>query len=315
MRWPKSIAVLCGGVGAARFLTGLVRVFPEERITAIVNTGDDIILHGLHISPDIDIVTYSLAGIVDEEKGWGISADTFSCLSMLKKMGEEIWFQLGDMDLATHLIRTDMLEQGYVLSEITDKLRRSLGVGTTIIPMSNEHIETRIVTGIGDVHFQEYLVKRGMRDKIISIKFKGVRGALPAPGVIRTIGESDLLVIAPSNPFVSTGTILSIRGVRQAMRRRRKPSIAISPIIGGRAVKGPLALMFRSFRKSPSALEVARMYSDIIDAFVIDTIDIRLETEIRKMGLTPFATDILMVDQAARTKVAKEVLRFSRQLC
>ena len=214
----ERIVCLAGGVGAAKFLRGLAEVVEPERITAIVNTGDDVEMHGLHVSPDLDIVMYTLAGIVDEEKGWGVEGDTFYCLEMLGRYGQETWFKLGDRDLATHILRTMWLRQGLGLSEITRRLRERLGVKVEIVPMTNDRVETRVVTDAGDLSFQEYLVKRGARDRVLDVYFKGIEGARPAPGVLERMGEADAIIVCPSNPVVSIGPILSVRGVRDALR-------------------------------------------------------------------------------------------------
>lgn len=314
MTWPKQITVLSGGVGAAKFLTGLVSVFPENRVTAIVNTADDIIIHGLHVSPDIDIITYSLAGIVNESKGWGIAGDTFRCMEMLERIGRQTWFRLGDKDIAIQVVRTEMLQKGHSLSRVTDLFRKAFGLKCRIVPMTDSHVETRIITNSGDFHFQEYLVKRRMRDRIDSIGFRGMAGARASPYVISSIARSDLVILSPSNPFVSIGTILSVEHIRETLRRRTKPTMAISPIIGGKVVKGPLGLMLKCFGKEITSLEVARMYRDIIDAFVIDKRDSELRHEIRRLGIAPFVTDTFMAGHRGRARLAKQVLEFSMQL-
>lgn len=314
MTWPKQITVLCGGVGAAKFLTGLVSVFPEKGVTAIVNTADDIITHGLYVSPDIDIITYSLARIVDESKGWGITGDTFRCMRMLDRIGQETWFRLGDMDIAIHIVRTELLQKGHSLSRVTELFRKAFGLKCRIIPMTDSHVETRIIAKAGDLHFQEYLVKRRMRDKINAIRFRGMSGARASPGVTSAITHSDLVILSPSNPFVSIGPILSVDSVRELMRSRNEPTIAISPIIGGKVVKGPLSLMLKTFKRETTSLEVASMYRDIIDAFVIDRSDSQLRHEIEQLGITPFVTDTFMAGQRGRVRLAKQVLKFSRQL-
>jgi LPPG:FO 2-phospho-L-lactate transferase len=209
------ITALAGGVGAARFLQGLVRLVPEEKLTVIVNTGDDIELYGLHISPDLDIVMYTLAGIVDEERGWGIKGDTFHCLEMLQEYGYETWFKLGDRDLATHIHRTYLLKSGLSLSEVTSKLCKALGLKLRILPMSDDRIETVIVTERGKMHFQEYLVKREAKDTVVNVKFKGIEKAKPTSGVLNSILNSKAVIICPSNPVVSIGTILSVKRVSE----------------------------------------------------------------------------------------------------
>jgi LPPG:FO 2-phospho-L-lactate transferase len=235
----RVITALAGGVGAARFLTGLVKLVKEEDLTVIVNTGDDIELHGLHISPDIDIVTYTLAGIIDEEKGWGIRGDTFHCLETLKKLGQEGWFALGDRDLATHVFRTALLRKGKKLSEITAAVSRAFGLKVNVLPMTDDPFETRIVTEHGAVHFQEYLVKGEAKDEILGVEFEGVDAAKPAEGVVDAVMDAELVIVCPSNPIVSIGTILSVKGVREAVNRTRARKVAVSPIVAGAPIKGP----------------------------------------------------------------------------
>ena len=208
------ITALAGGVGAARFLTGLVKLVEEKDVSIIVNTGDDIELFGLHISPDVDIVTYTLAGIVDEEKGWGIKGDTFHCLEALRKFNSEVWFNLGDKDLATHILRTNLLKHGSKLSEVTAQVSRLLGLEATILPMTDDKFETRVLIEEGSVHFEEYFVKREAKDDVLGVEFLGADRAKPAAGVLEAIKEAELVIICPSNPIVSIGTILSVRGFR-----------------------------------------------------------------------------------------------------
>jgi len=314
MSWPRTVAVLCGGVGGSRFLRGLAKVFENEKITAIVNTGDDIVLHGLHISPDVDTVLYTLAGVVDDSKGWGIKGDSFGCLKAMEKLGVETWFSLGDRDIATHIFRTSLLDGGWKLSQVTKLLAEKLGVKVRVIPMTDDRIETRIKTKGGWLHFQEYLVKRHMQDIIAGMAFAGVRDAKPAPGVIEAVTRSDLLVIPPSNPVVSVGTILSLRGVRTAVKRRKRPTVGVSPVIGGKVLRGPLAKMLRHRGVGVSSLSVARMYRGIIDGFVLDNCDATYASELRRIGIVPHFTDILMSDVRASAKLANETIEFSSTL-
>jgi len=225
------ITALAGGVGAARFLTGLVKVVDEKALSIIVNTGDDIELFGLHISPDIDIVVYTLAGIVDEEKGWGIKGDTFQCLEALRRLNQEVWFALGDRDLATHVFRTNFLKKGHKLSEVTAEIARALGLKMAIFPITDDKFETRIVTRDGALHFQEYLVKRGAKDEVLGVEFVGADNAKPAAGVVDAVMNAELVIVCPSNPVVSIGTILAVNGVRDALKQTEAKKIAISPIV------------------------------------------------------------------------------------
>jgi len=302
------ITALAGGVGAARFLEGLVRVVPQESLTVIVNTGDDIELHGLHISPDLDIVTYTLAGVVDEEKGWGIQGDTFHCLEMLKAYGRETWFGLGDKDLATHIYRTQLLSEGFPLSEVTSKLCRSLGLKIRILPMSNDRFETRIVTDRGNVHFQEYFVKRGAQDTVIDVVFEGSEKAQPSPGVVESILNAEAIIVCPSNPIVSIGTILSVRNVRSALRETKAKVVAISPIVGSAPIKGPADKLMRGLGLEVSAYSVARLYSDFLDVFIIDNTDQADKERIEELGLRVVVTDTIMKGLHEKVQLAAVTL-------
>jgi len=301
--------VLAGGVGAARFLQGLVKTVPEEEITVIVNTGDDIQLYDLHISPDLDIVTYTLAGIVNKEKGWGIDQDTFHCLKMLKGYGQETWFNLGDKDFATHIYRTYLLKQGLPLSEVTDTICQALGLRLKILPMTNEKFETRIMTDKGTLHFQEYLVKRQAKDNVINVLFEGSREAKPAPEVVDSILNARLVVVSPSNPIVSIGTILSVKNVRDALRKTKAKVVAVSPIVGGAPVKGPADKLMKGLGLEVSAYSVARLYQDFIDAFIIDHADRNEKRRIEQLGLQVVVTNTIMKTRADKVKLAEIVLK------
>jgi len=305
----EGVTCLAGGVGAARFLQGLVRAVPEEKVTVIVNTGDDIELHGLHISPDIDIVTYTLAGMVDEEKGWGIRGDTFRGLEMLRRYGRETWFNLGDMDLATHINRTHLLGRGLTLSESTDRHRRALGLKVRILPMSDDRFETHIVTDRGKVHFQKYLVERGAADAVTDVVFEGAEEARPAPGVIDSIMNSWAVIICPSNPIVSVGTILRVEGVREALRKTGAKIAAISPIVGGAPIKGPADKLMRGLGLEVSAREVAELYRDFLDIFVIDTIDEKERSGVEGLGLDVVVTNTVMRSMEDKVRLAETVLK------
>ncbi|MEM2123003.1 MAG: 2-phospho-L-lactate transferase [Candidatus Bathyarchaeia archaeon] len=309
MGWGVSITVLAGGVGAAKLLTGLVKLVGQEDITVIVNTGDDIELHGLHISPDIDIITYTLAGIVDEEKGWGVKDDTFQCLEALGRLGCETWFRLGDMDLATHIYRTSLLRRGSTLSQATAEISKALGVKVRILPMSDDKVETWIHTKDGLIHFQEYLVKRGMKDEVLGLELKGVEDAEPAPSVLDSILDSDGIIIPPSNPIVSIGTILSIKGVREALRSSKARRVAISPLIAGRAVKGPLEKLLSGLGLESSAYAIAEIYRDLIDTFILDKADIHEKPRIERLGLKVVTANTLMVNLEDKVQLADIALK------
>ncbi|MDQ1279044.1 MAG: 2-phospho-L-lactate transferase [Thermoproteota archaeon] len=303
------ITCLAGGVGAARFLQGLVKFVSEEEVTIIGNTGDDIELYGLNISPDLDIIIYTLAGLADEEKGWGLKGDTFNCLNMLKLYGHETWFNLGDRDIATHIYRTQLLKRGFPLSDVTKRLREKLSLKEEILPMTNDRFETRIRTPNGSIHFQEYLVKRQAQDDVLGVHFEGADKAKPAPGVIDSILKARTVVVCPSNPIVSIGTILSIRGVREALKETQANVAAISPIVGGSPVKGPADKLMRGLGKEVSAFAVARLYQDFIDSFVIDQIDQAEKEKIEGLGLHVVVTDSIMKSLDDKIRLAKAALQ------
>ena len=302
------IAALAGGVGAARFLSGVTRLVREEDLSVIVNTGDDIELFGLHISPDIDIVAYTLAGIVDEEKGWGIRGDTFQCLETLKKRGLDTWFGLGDRDLATHIYRTDRLKQGFTLTQITSEVCQSLGLKIKILPMTNDKFETRITTGIGSMHFEEYFVRRKCKDEILSVEFVGAITAKPSPGVLESILDAELIVICPSNPIVSIGTILAVEGVRDALRRTSARVIAVSPIVAGFPIKGPADKILRGLGLEVSAFGVAQLYADFLDTFIIDSKDSAAKSKIEQLGVNVKVTNTIMKSLDDKVSLARVVL-------
>jgi LPPG:FO 2-phospho-L-lactate transferase len=302
------ITALAGGVGAARFLTGLVRLVPEEELTVIVNTGDNITLHGLYISPDTDIITYTLAEIVGEKKGWGIRGDTFSCLDALKKLGEETWFKLGDKDIATHLYRTALLREGIKLSEVTKRIASAFGLKLAVLPMTDNVFETRIKTMEGDFHFEEYFVRRRARDEVLGVNFFGAEKAKPAPGVLDAIANSELIVICPSNPIVSIGTILEIKGIREGLLKTQARKVAISPIVGGSPIKGPADKLLRGLGHEVSAFGVAELYRDFLDTFVIDTVDSKERARIEELGVGVKVTNTIMGDLEAKVSLARTVL-------
>ncbi len=302
------ITALAGGVGAARFLTGLIQLVNPEDLSVIVNTGDDIELFGLHISPDVDIVSYTLVGIVDESKGWGIKDDTFHCLEMLRKHGQDVWFNLGDKDLATHIYRTNRLRQGASLTEITAELCNFLGLQSKILPMCNERFETWVKTPDGSMHFEEYFVKRQCKDEVLGIDFLGAANAKPSEDVLEAISEAERVVICPSNPIVSIGTILAVNGIRNALRQTNAHIVGISPIVGGTTIKGPADKMLRGLGVEVSAFGVAELYSDFLDGFVIDTADASLQSRIEKLGIDVVVTNTVMKSLADKVALAKAVI-------
>jgi LPPG:FO 2-phospho-L-lactate transferase len=302
------ITALAGGVGAARFLTGLAKLVTEEDLTIIVSTGDDIELHGLRVSPDLDIVTYTLAGIVDEEKGWGIKGDTFHCLEALGKLGEETWFALGDRDLATHVFRTAQLKKGKRLSDVTAEISRALGLKMKIVPMTNDAFETRVITAQGSIHFEEYMVKREAKDEVRGVEFLGADYAKPADGVIEAVMDSDLIAVCPSNPIVSIGTILAVNGVREALRQTKARKVAVSPIIAGAPLKGPADKLLKGLGLEVSAFSVAKLYADFLDTFVLDVADASEKGRIEKLGIKVKVTNTIMRSLDDKASLAKAVL-------
>lgn len=310
-----SVVALAGGVGAARFLEGLVHVMPPENITVIVNTGDDMAnFMGLYISPDLDIVTYTLAGIVDQEKGWGVKDDSFHSLEMLQRLGFETWFMLGDQDLGTHLARTAMLQQGWSLSKATKVISQSLGVGCHLLPMTEKWVPTRILTDVGLIHFQEYLVKRRSQDTVEDVIFNGIELASPSPGVLAAIEQAETLIICPSNPIVSIGPILALPGIRDALIATSAPCIAISPIIGGKPVKGPADKLMTGTGVEVSAKGVAELYRDFLDIFVIDKEDKTLAPSIEEMGIKVVVEQTLMTSLKRKKALARNVLQAAKDL-
>lgn len=306
----ERIAVLCGGVGAARFLSGLVDVVDPAQVTAIVNVADDDEFHGLHVSPDIDTVLYTLAGLVHQEQGWGRRDETFNTQAELARLGEDAWFRLGDKDLALHIQRTRLLREGGTLTAVVDAIRRTLGIGVRILPATDDPQRTRVRTDDGWIGFQEYFVKRRTADDVRELRFEPE--AAPTAGVRAAISDADIIVIAPSNPFVSIGPILSTTGLRDDIHGARAVVVAVSPIVGGAAIKGPAAAMLGAFGHEVSALGVARLYANIADAYVLDTEDAALAPAIRDLGLTTSVVPTIMRDRAARADLARATIAAAR---
>jgi LPPG:FO 2-phospho-L-lactate transferase len=309
----KRIVALAGGVGAARFLAGLVRVIAPERLLVIGNTADDAEIHGLHISPDLDTVTYTLAGLADPARGWGLEGESFRCLQALGRLGAETWFQLGDCDLATHLYRTERLRQGATLSQVTREIATALGVRACVLPMSDQPVRTRVATRRGDLNFQTYFVRRRTRDAVLGVRLEGAEEARPAPGVLEAVRAARAVVVCPSNPIISIGPILAVPGMREALRDTRAPVAAISPIVGGRALKGPAARMMRSLGLRASALQVAELYQDFLDVFVLDRADQALAAQVEALGMRAVVTNTIMTgpeEKRALARVVAEALGF-----
>jgi LPPG:FO 2-phospho-L-lactate transferase len=303
------ITVLAGGVGAARYLQGLIGIIPERNITIIVNTGDDAEFFGLHVSPDIDTILYTLKNMADKKKGWGIKGDSFNCLNMLKKYGYETWFKLGDKDLALNIYRTQLLRKGFTLSEATKKISKRLGLNLEILPMTNDKFVTKIETPSETIHFQEYFVKRHAMDEVVDVKFEGVNEAQPGPNVINSILNSDAIIICPSNPIVSIGTILSVKGVKQALKETSAKIVAISPIVGGKTIKGPADKMMQGMGLEASAFGVAELYKDFLNSIVIDQIDETEKTRIEELGINVIVTNTIMRTLEDKIQLARVTLR------
>ena len=303
-----------GGVGGAKLAEGLVRAVGPEQVAIIVNTGDDFTLYGLHISPDIDTVMYTLAGIANPETGWGIAGDALENYGMFERYGAAPWFRLGDRDLATHLLRTEMMNEGATLSEVTRKLARRLKVASLILPMSDDPVHTLVDTDKGALPFQEYFVKHRWQPVVRGLMYEGSADAEPSPSVLRRIETADTIVICPSNPYLSIDPILSLHGIHDALLNASAPIIAVTPIIAGEAVKGPAAKLMKELGVEPSAVEVARHYADFINGFVLDVRDAELRQKIESMGMGVLVTDTLMHNSDERARLACEIVTFADQL-
>jgi LPPG:FO 2-phospho-L-lactate transferase len=302
------IVALAGGVGAAKLLRGLVQLVPPQNLVIVGNTGDDMELHGLHISPDLDIIMYTLAEIVDETMGWGVSGDTFHCLEMLGKLGFETWFKLGDRDLAIQIARTKMLKNGMTLSQATAELCRMLGVKANLIPMSNDPVRTKVLSGQLRLEFQEYFVKRGTEDDVVDVLFEGAEKAEPAPSVIQAIEEAERVVVCPSNPVLSISPILSISAIRNTLRNTGAYIIGVSPIVGGKAIKGPADRVMVSMGLEASAYGVAKFYEDFLDHIVIDAADEHDESRIEGLGVKVTVADTMMRSPSDSIRLSRVVL-------
>jgi len=302
------IVVLTGGTGGAKFIDGLRQVIAPEEITIIVNTGDDLEWWGLYVSPDLDSITYVLAGLLSKERGWGVKGDTFYCLQAMGELGQPIWFHVGDRDLAVHLLRSKLLTQGKTLAEATIEIAAKLGVQARILPMSNSRVETRVGTPIGELSFQEYFVQRWYQDPVNSVRFAGIADAEPAPGVIEAIESASAVVIAPSNPVTSIGTILAVPGILDALRQTRAPVLAISPIIGGAAVSGPAGILMAAKGLPVSIAGVAEAYQDFLKILVVDTRDAKAAKQLQQPGLVVHAANTLMRTKDEKVQLARTVL-------
>lgn len=303
------IVALAGGVGGAKLADGLQRVVGAA-LTVVVNTGDDFELHGLHISPDLDTVMYTLAGIANPETGWGIVGDTFSNLGMMARYGADDWFRLGDFDLATHILRTQILRAGKTLTQATAQLAGALGIPATILPMSDDHVATVMETDEGVLPFQDYFVRRRWQPIVKAILLDGIDKARPTKEVLRALEQADAIVFCPSNPFVSIEPILSVRGVYEKIVRARVAKVGVSPIVGGEALKGPAAKMFRELGMTPSAYAVAGRYRALLNRFVLDRVDESQAAAINALGLRVWVTDTVMKTEEDRERLAREMVEW-----
>jgi LPPG:FO 2-phospho-L-lactate transferase len=307
------VTALAGGVGGAKLADGLARCLPPENLTIVVNTGDDFEHFGLTICPDLDTVCYTLAGIANPETGWGRAAESWSALEEINLLGGPAWFRLGDRDLGLHLERSRCLRQGETLSQITRRVCLLWGIHPQVIPMSDDSLPTSVYTmEEGELPFQEYFVHHQCRPHVTGFRFNNVENAHPAPGVLEALHEADLVVICPSNPWVSVGPILAVPGIRPALESQRV--IAVSPIIGGRAVKGPAAKMYAELGIEPSAISVARQYGNLLSGFVLDEVDRELASAVLALGIHPLVIDTLMKTPADRQRLAQQVLTFGSNL-
>jgi LPPG:FO 2-phospho-L-lactate transferase len=303
------ITALAGGVGAARLLRGLVRVVPPAEVTAVVNTGDDTVLHGLTICPDLDTVTYTLAALNDDERGWGLAGETWTVMEALERLGGESWFRLGDRDLATHLYRTHRLTEGATLSEVTREITAAVGIGARLLPMSDDPVRTRLTLVDGpEIAFQEYFVRRQHSVAVASVRFVGADTCRAAPGVLTALADGDVIVICPSNPVVSIGPLLAVPGIADALKERRSRVVAVSPIVAGAALKGPADRLMSELGLPPTVVGVARMYAEVAGTLVIDEADSALADEVEALGLRCVVTPTVMRSVADAERLSTTVL-------
>ncbi len=312
------ITVLTGGTGGAKFVDGLRQIVPQEELTVIVNTGDDMRWWGLYVSPDVDSILYVLADTLSPERGWGIKGDTFYCLQAMRQLGEPAWFNAGDRDLATHIFRTELLADGRTLAEVTSEIATRFGIKSRVLPMSNERVETRVLTPAGDLSFQEYFVQRRYQDAVKSIRFEGSAHAKPAPGVVEAIHSAEVVLLAPSNPVTSIGPILAVPGIREALCETDARIVAVSPIVGGAAVTGPAGALMAAQGFAVSIAGVADFYRDFLDLLVVDSEDATLAADLRRSdlcrnGLRVHCAPTLMRKNEDRRALAKSVIEAATQ--
>lgn len=307
------IVILTGGTGGAKFVDGVRQILPEEDLTVIVNTADDLEWWGLYVAPDVDSITYILSGLLSEERGWGVKGETFFCLQTMKKLGQPGWFNVGDRDLALHLTRTKLMHEGKTLAEATAHICAQLGIRSSILPMTNTHVETRVDTPIGELSFQEYFVKRWYQDPVNSVRFDGLEKASPAPGVIDCIMSASAILLAPSNPITSIGPILAVPGVQSALKNTPATILAVSPIIGDAAVSGPAGILMAAHGFPVSIGGVAAMYKDFLDILVVDDADRAAAAQLQKSGVRVVCTSTVMKNMSDRVKLAQVALAAANQ--
>jgi LPPG:FO 2-phospho-L-lactate transferase len=306
------IVVLTGGTGGAKFVQGLQQVVPAAQITTIVNTGDDLMWWGLYVSPDLDSIAYAMAGLLSRERGWGVEGDTFRCLQVIGRLGAPTWFQLGDRDLAVHLMRTQLLAQGKTLTQATEMITRAFGIASRVLPMTDAAVETRVMTPKGELSFQEYFVRERWQPEATGIRFLGSEMARPAAGVLEAIHKADAVLIAPSNPITSIGPILAVPGIREALRETPAPLIAVSPIVDGAAVSGPAGELMQSQGLPVSVEGVARAYADFLDALIIDERDARGASGVESLGIVVSASNTIMQSSSDKAALAQATLMAAR---
>jgi LPPG:FO 2-phospho-L-lactate transferase len=307
------VVVLTGGTGGAKLIEGLVRELDPSQLTIICNTADDLVLHGLNISPDLDTIMYTLAGLNDREKGWGVAGDSFTVLEQLSRYGTDTWFKLGDKDIATHLLRTGLFRAGRALSDATRELAKRLAVKTILLPMTDQPVETRVVTADGEISFQEFFVKLRWEPDVKRVYYDGIDRSRPAPGVLEAIAAADKIIICPSNPVTSIGPILAVPGVRDALKAARAPVVGVSPMIGNSAVSGPAAKLMRAQGVASSATGIAALYRDFLDALLFDKADAEQSDKIRQIGVSPIETSVIMRSIDDKFRLAREVLAWKEK--
>ena len=302
-----TVGVICGGVGAARLLRGMIQVVPDDELVAIANVGDDLVLHGLNVSPDLDTIVYTVSESVSAERGWGLEGETWNAMDALGRFGGDLnWFSLGDKDIGTHLFRTHRLSEGATLAEVTGEIARAWGLGFTLLPVTNNKIRTMVTTvDEGEISFQDYFVRRQHDVAVTSVRFAGVEDCAPAPGVLSTIDKASRIVIAPSNPAVSIDPVLAIPGVREALAARRDDTVAVSPIIGGKALKGPADRLLTELGREASALGVARWYAAEVGTLIIDEVDAELAPAIEAEGVRAVVAPTIMKDRPSAAALAQ----------